>query len=414
MDQTVARAAGEQAAPASPAELRPRIAGLRKEKEWARIADLLPLLPAEWGAEWIEVADEIAFACTQAGRFADARALYERAFTLEPSHRLASGAAYVCYAALLAHKIRKPRLDEPEPWRQAFERWITQALRLKPGSIVDRYRLGVYHAQIQTRKDVAALRCFQEAIALYERLPGDRQGEQSRDFKPYVLSLYCAARSAYRLRRFEEARRWIFRCIRIDRGRNHQEPVFKLFLAAKILVELNQLADAERGLRLAIDAPHRGDRDFVYGLLAEIALRQGRAADAAQWIELHVAAHHRKPYLWRLLGDCEMARGRTERALKMYKSSLLKDHGGRHITLVRIGRIHEEAGRLGPARQAYEQAAEFRRRKFMSEDAPALEALARVCERQGDLEGARRALQRLARLPLFAPVAERELARLAG
>jgi tetratricopeptide (TPR) repeat protein len=416
MDEARGQSESQRTAPAAvePHELLDRIARWRKQKRWTEIADCARQLPPDWGHDWLEVAGEIGFACTQVGRFADAVALYGRCFEIEPSHRLASGLAYVHYAALLAHKIRKPRLDEPGPWRKGFERWIAEALRLKPASIVDRYRLGIYHAQIQTQKDVQALRAFQQAIALYERRPAAVQQERNRDFKAYVLSLYGAARSAFRLQHFDEARRWIYRCIRLDKQTNHQDPVFKLFLAAKILVELKQYDDAERALRLALEPRFVGDRDFVYGLLAEIALAQDRPADAAQWIELHVAAHHRKPYLWRLLGDAEVKRGRPDRALKLYKSSLLKDHGGRHLTLARIGRLHENSGRLGEAKQAYEQAADFRRRKFLSEDAAALEALARVCERCGDREGARRALQRLARLPMFAAQAQQELARLAG
>jgi Flp pilus assembly protein TadD len=81
---------------------------------------------------------------------------------------------------------------------------------------------------------------------------------------------------------------------------------------------------------------------------------------------------------------------------------------------VLVGRRHENAGRLGEARRAYEQAAEFRRRRYLSEDAEALQALAALCEREGDIEAARSAYARMARLPALAERAERELARLAG
>jgi tetratricopeptide (TPR) repeat protein len=163
-----------------------------------------------------------------------------------------------------------------------------------------------------------------------------------------------------------------------------------------------------------LEAPHQGDRNFVYALLADIALRQDRIDDAAGWIELHIRPHHRKPYEWRLLGDCEARRGHTERALTLYKSALLKDRGGRHKTLQRVGQLAEQTGDLGAARRAYEQAADFRRRHYLTEDADALEALARLCERQGDLDAARAAYTRMARLPMCAERAERELARLAG
>ncbi|MBI4517324.1 MAG: tetratricopeptide repeat protein [Deltaproteobacteria bacterium] len=398
----------------SAAELVASAAALKQRHDWDALAALAAELPPHWGAEWLRAADEVAFAEGQRGRFVAARDLLVRAFEREPSHRRASALAYVHYAALLAHNIRKPRLDEPEPWRKGFERWITEALRLRPDSIVDRYRLGVYYASILTQKDTLALRAFCEAIALFERLPAAARTPRHRLATPYVRALYGAARSAYRLGRLDQARRWIFRCIRFDHERHHQKPVFKLFLAAKVLVAQEQLADAERALRLAVDAPHDGDRDFVYALLAEIALRQNRIEDAAQWIVLNLPAHNRKPYIWRLLGDCEARGGRVDRALKLYKSALLKDRAGRHKTLLRVGRLAEQVGQLAEARRAYEQAAEFRRRRYLSEEVAALEALARVCEQQGDREAARAAFTRMARLPLHAERAEQELARLAG
>ncbi len=364
------------ACPADPARLRDEIHALRRDNRWDAIAAFVERVPAEFNRDWIDVADEVAFALGQRGRFADARSLLVRAFTLDPRHRFATALAYVHYAALLCHKIRRPRLDEPEPWRQGFSRWIAEALRLRPDSVVDRYRLGVFHASLQSARDVPALSRFREAIALFEARPADRRTPQDRDFKPYVKSLYGAARSAFRLGRLVEARTWAFRCIRADGERHHIEPTFKLFLAARILFAEGRRADAERGLRLALATRHPGPRDFVFGLLAEIALADGRPGDAAQWIELHVLPHHRKPYLWRLLGDCAAAAGDPRRALKLYKSALLKDHGGRHKTLLRIGRLHADAGRHAEARRAWEQANEFRRRRFLGDDPEAVAALA--------------------------------------
>lgn len=370
------------ARPADPARLLDEIHALRRDNRWDDIAAFATLVPADFGRDWIDAADEIAFALGQRSRYADARTLLVRAFTLDPRHRFATALAYLHYAALLAHKIRKPRLDEPEPWRQEFLRWIAEAIRLRPDSVVDRYRLGVFHASLQSAKDVPALARFREAIALFEARPAEHRGEQDRDFRNYVKSLYGAARSAFRLGRLDEAQTCIFRCIRADRERNHVEPTFKLFLAARILFAGGRLADAERGLRLALETRHTGPRDFVFGLLAEIALADGRPDDAAQWIELNVLPHHRKPYLWRLLGDCAAARGDASRALKLYKSALLKDHGGRHKTLLRIGRLHQAAGRTAEARRAFEQANEFRRRRFLGDDPEAVAALAALAAKE--------------------------------
>lgn len=404
----------DTAAPCSPAELRQHAADLKRRNDWPALAALATRLPAGWGREWLGLADEVAFALSQLHRCIEAREILLRAWELEPIHRTASSLAYVHYDALMQHKIRKPRLDDPEPYRKAFEHWVGEALRLRSDSLPDRYRLAVYHASILTQKDVVAVREFREVLRRFEMVPEAERTPAHRHFAKYVRALYGIARSQYRLGRHAEARRYVFRCIRLDREKHHVAPVFKFFLAAKVLVAQDQLADAERALRLATEAPHRGDRDFVYALLADIALRQDRVDDAAQWIELHVRPHHRKPYVWRLLGDCAARRKQHDRALKMYKSALLKDHGGRHVTLLHIGQVHETAGRVGEARRAYQEAAEFRRRKYLTEDADALEALARLCERDGDVAAARAAYTRMTRLPAKAKHAEEQLARLTG
>jgi len=212
----------------TPGDLARTAVELKQRAEWGPLAALATHLPPQWSPQWLPAADEIAFGLGHLAQHVQARDLVLRAYELEPTHRRASALAYLHYDALLRHKVRKPRLDEPEPWRKGFERWIAEALRLRPDSIVDRYRLGVYHASIQTQKDALALRAF------------------------------------------------------------------------------------------------------------------------------------------------------------------------------------------GDARRAYEQAADFRRRRYLTEDVDALEALARVCEQQGDLDAARGAFTRMARLPALAGRAEQELARLAG
>ncbi|GIW43282.1 MAG: hypothetical protein KatS3mg077_0564 [Candidatus Binatia bacterium] len=395
----------------------PTVEAVRKWKQqgnWEEIAKLHTQIERPVQAAQAELASEVGFALTQLGRLEEARDLYAELYDASPSHRTASGLAYVHYLALLQHKIRKPRLDDPESWRKGFERWIAEALRLEPNSIKDKYRLAVYHASILPQKDAVALRLFREVTQLFESLPEETRNDQHRHFKTYVMALYGAARSAYRLKRYEDARRFIYKCIRVDKDRNHQEPLFKFFLAGKILVAVGQHVDAERALRLALENTRNREHDFVYALLAEIALATNRPADAVAWIEQHIRPHHRKPYIWRLLADAELARGEKRRALKLYKSSLLKDHVGRHLTLFKMGQIYESIREFGQARHCYEQAADFRRRRYVTEYPEALEALAKLCEQQGDLDGARAAYQRMALLPTFAEHAQAELARLAG
>lgn len=390
------------------------VARWKSQGNWEEIAKLLPHLERPVQPTQAELCSEIGFALTQLGRLEEARSLYTELYEAAPSHRVASGLAYIHYLALLQHKIRKPRLDDPEPWRKGFERWIAEALRLEPSSIKDKYRLAVYHASILPQKDVVALRLFSEVIRQFEALPPEQRTEQHRHFKTYVMALYGAARSAFRLKRYDEARRFIYRCIRVDKERNHQQPLFKFFLAGKILFALAQYVDAERALRLALESAGPREHDFVYALLAEIALATNRPNDAVAWIDQNIRPHHRKPYIWRLLADAELARGDKRRALKLYKSSLLKDHVGRHLTLFKMGQIYESIREFGQAKHCYEQAADFRRRRYVTEYPEALEALAKLCEQQGDIEGARAAYKRMALLPTLAEHAQAELARLAG
>lgn len=387
---------------------------LRSKNAWEEIAALASSIPVDFDASWLAAVDHVAFALGQLARSDAAIALTERAFDLEPTHRRASALAYLYYDTLLRHKNRKPRLSDPEPYRKAFERWIAEALRLRPDSLVDHYRLGVYLAQVHSQKDVKALEAFRYVLRLWDRIPEAERTYRHPHFKVRVKALYAAARSAYRLGRLREAWSYACRCIRDDEGRDHIAPLYKFFLAAKILHQLGRHADAERGLRKALEVPHDGPRDFVHALLAEVALAQGRPDDAVHWIDLNIRPHHRKPYVWRLLGQAEAARGKADRALAHYRSALMKDHVGRHLTLLKIGTLHEQRGNLREARRAYEQAADFKRRRFHVEDPAALRALARVCEGLRDLDGARSALRRMAELPLCRAEATAELERLAG
>lgn len=395
-------------------EVAQHAAELFRNSRWEDLARLSSLLPADWPGEWLPVADNVSFALGQLGRHEEAIALLVRADGVEPTHRRASSLAYLYYDALLLHKSRKQKLSDPEHWRKHFEAWITEALRRQPDSVVDRYRLGVYYASVLSLKDIQASRWFHEAIAIFDRGNDEARSPRSRLYKPFVRSLYGAARSAYRLRRYPQAQALIFRCIRVDRETNHVEALYKYFLAAKVLVAVGRLDDAERGLRLALEVEYQRERDFVYALLAEISLQRGDSEAARRWIEAHIRPHARKSYIWRLLGHAEELRGKNSAALGCYKSALLKDHGGRHKTLVAIGRVQEANGDWKAARQSYLQATEFRRRRFLSDDPAALEALAALCERRSDVDGAREAYARMSKLPGLAERAEEALARLAG
>jgi Tfp pilus assembly protein PilF len=378
-----------------------RIRTAKKDNRWDAIAEVVSELSDGLPVEWLPIVDEVAFALGQLRRWGEAIALLECAYKLEPTHRRASSLAYLHYDALMNAR-EKPEKGKPErpprdreADRRGFERWIQEALRLRPNAVKDLYRLGVYESQIQTCRDKAALRAFQAAVAAYRALSPEERSAHHHWFKPYVKSLYCGARSAMRLGRAREAQKLIFDCIREDKATDHTDPLYKFFLAGRVCMELGQLDHAERAFRLALDAAGTLRRDFVFGGLALVALRQNRLDDAAGWIERHVPAHRRAPYLWRLLGDIRRAAGDREGARAAYQNALQHDRAGRHLTYNRLGDLEREAGRLREARAAYEKAAEFRQRRYLSEDREALHGLEAILETTGDSAALARVRDRL-------------------
>jgi hypothetical protein len=287
---------------------------------------------------------------------------------------------------------------DQEDKREAFRRWIGEALQRKPDSVKDLYRLGVYEAQIQSRHDVQASRIFRKAISTYRGLKQAARDKRHDLFKPYVRSLYGAARSAFRLQRFEEAKHWIFTCLREDEQTNHVAPLFKLFMAGKVCAALDMRADAERAFRLALDAEGPKRRSYVFSALAKLALRDDRPNDAAAWIEQNIKSHRRSAAEWRLLGDIERKLADDDAARSAYENALKKDFVGRHLTLVRLGNLHLEAKRPGKARRCFERANKFRKRKYLSQDLDALNGLLQVADIQGDVEKAAELKGRIADL----------------
>lgn len=513
-----------QSAPAAPtpSELVRKLAEYKGRNDWQAISHLGRKLPSDWGAEWLEAADEVAFSLGQLHQTDAAVALYERGFSLAPTHRRASALAYLFYDAMLNAKNNRggpalgeqrgggpsrgrtadarradprrrnvdrvrpgPRTESPqrpsqapdgrpgdgshlsevarpageeaaiqgapeparidpstmpsarsgtahpslaqrgnehdderpprddrgappaeaprardrEADRQAFLQWIEEALRLRPDAIKDLYRLGEFEAQIQSKRDKAALKCFLKAIEIWHGYNDAERQRMQYLHKPYLRSLYCGARSAYRLGLYPEARRLIFASIREDERTHHIEPVHKLFLAARVCAAQNQPDHAERAFRLALDAKGPPRRDFIHAALATLLHETDRGAEALSWLDAHIRPHQRSAYHWRLVGDIHRDAGRIEQAFAAYRNALQRDHHGRHLTLVRMGDLHRGAGQLGEARRQYEQAVAFRRRKYLSEDRDALQGLLAIAEAQRDTALGAQLRATLAKLP---------------
>jgi hypothetical protein len=110
----------------------------QKANDFESVAGLLDKLSRPITRESLALADTIAFALGHLRRTFEAASLLEECYTLEPTHRRASGMAYLFYDASLA--LNAPRAVCPKEYnrealRKQFRKWIGEALRLEPKSV---------------------------------------------------------------------------------------------------------------------------------------------------------------------------------------------------------------------------------------------------------------------------------------
>ena len=378
----------------SPTEALVRIEKLEQENDWESITSFTETIPRPLTPEWIRVADAVAFALGQLDETDRAAALEGAAFGLAPTRRRAGCLAYLYYDALLGRKSNRGKdTRDGEADRIAFRQWISEALRLEPGSIKDLYRLGVYEAQVEQRHDRAALRAFLSAIASWRDLPPNVRAHRGDLHKYFVKTLYAGARSALRLVELGWARQLIFECLRENEKRAHVAPLHALFLAGKVCFALARIDDAkttdhrvdwashaERAFRKALDADGPPRRDFIFTALANLALWRGLHDDAERWIEDHLPPHRRRPHEWRLTAEVRRAQGRPQEALLALQNSLKKDRLGRHLSLTTMGEIQLELGKAKEAERSFRKAQDFRRKKYLSDHRAALSGLVEALE----------------------------------
>jgi tetratricopeptide (TPR) repeat protein len=315
-------------------------------------------------------------------------------------HRTAAALAYVHYSASLdltsargrgagPKRAAEERETPRERHRRGFRKWIATALELGSGDIKDLYRLGIFEAQVESFHDKAALKAFLAAIERFQAM-SEAERERRHDYRKYYLrALYAAGRSALRLGQARLARKLAFECIRADPQHRFVEGVHKFTLAGKVCHATRELDAADRALRLALDAPGPRQRDYVYGLLAEVAETRGELDAAVAWIADRVPPGRRSSPLWRQLGDLERRRGQLDAAESAYQAALMRDRAGRHLTFQRLATLYRAREDLRGAERCFRQALEFRRKKYQSEDIQAVQGLAEVLELRGRKDEAR-------------------------
>jgi tetratricopeptide (TPR) repeat protein len=331
--------------------------------------------------------DAVCFALTQRKRLPEALALSRR-LQAQPSRMRAVSFAYVLYQVL---QSRRPVPGEArEALKREFLEVSSRILTDDPAHVTSLYRLATFYAEVEAARDRKALELYQRAIAVYEAMDPPLRQRRHAFFKPYVKALYGAARSALRLRQYALAERFIGRCLRVDAESNHVAPVFKLYLAASILLAAGQPARAEKGLRLALSADGPKDRAFVHDRLAAALAAQGDLAGAVAWLDRHVPVHRRPAWIWTHVGDLEHARGRRAEAKAAWEAALRLDKAARHLVLRRLGELALDAGRVAEARKRFADGLAWLRKRHQTGDARLLEGLLRCARAAGDADEAAR------------------------
>jgi len=364
------------------------IGQLQSRKLWAEVARMGEGLELTADRARMEVLDSVAFALSRLKRHADALDLMEPLHAAAPTRRRAGAVAYVCYDALLGGvQVRGRSTDQ---LRDTFLARVKEQMVGDPAPVVALYRRGTFHAKVEAARDREALEDYEAAIAAYEALDAATREPRHQLLKPYVKSLYGAARSALELRQPQRAKRHIARCLRVDERTNHVEPVFKLYVAAKACADAGDPARAERGLRLALQAGGPPDRTFVHHKLAEVRAAQGDAAGALDWLEKNVPPARRPPYVQVTVGDLLRSLGRIDDAIRAWESALFRDREMRHLTLCRLGEAHLERKELGKARHRFEEALRLRRKRDEVTDRRAAAGLLEVARAEGRTDEAAR------------------------
>ncbi|NLI83784.1 MAG: tetratricopeptide repeat protein [Deltaproteobacteria bacterium] len=375
---------------------------LRTENRWEDIVTLLH--PVEEKCPELDDACmasplryEVSFALDHLGRFDEAIALARACVESEPENfHYHAGLAYTAYNSLYAAKTRRVTLHPAE--RKArielAHRHFDKACTLRPGGVTSFYRRGMLFKQIQNKKD-KALPLFETAVRNWDALEAEEREKRHQERKNFVKSLYQLASCLLDAGKPLEALEKLQRCIEEDSASQYLRMVHKHFALAKTYFHLGRLEPALDALRCAAALADPEDDDYVFELMARVHLFSKDTHRAWEAVN-RVPPRKRRPYFRWTEADVLLARGETDRAVRILEEAAEKDRRGRHKALMRLVRIDFRRGNFEVCLKWARDARSFFWEQYQNTYAEALLWEAAALVRLKNLQEAARVAEELA------------------
>jgi tetratricopeptide (TPR) repeat protein len=203
-----------------------------------------------------------------------------------------------------------------------------------------------------------------------------------RNGKYYFKSIFYLGKCYHVLRDYGKARR-CFEKVLADDTRHYVEEVYVRYNLARTELESG---NSEAARKLAIEALQLQEKHpdaWLVDFLGRVYFSQQRYDQAIEQynraIKLRAQSYilFNRARAWYRKGD-------TARAIEDLNAALQRDRKGKHKTLLELGKIVLEQGKLEDARVYFERAIEFKRKIYDSDYAEAHLALAEYYRKTGD------------------------------
>lgn len=397
---------------------RSEIEELTREKRWQAILDLfypveekLPELVAQ--AMDLPVRDKLAFALGQLGRFDDAITQLTQCVQRDAdNYHTHNALAYTAYNSLFAAANREIFLAGAA--RQArielARRHFGEALRLRPDSVTNCYRLGMLWHKIE-HKPTQAMPLFARAVENWERLTTEQRQLRHQEHKNYIKALYQKAGLLLDVGDCRKAAETLKRCLTEDEQSDHVSRLHKYFALGKVEYHAGRFQEAKNALLFAEKCRDRAPIDYVYELLARVYLALDAPDKALAAIE-RVPETQRRPYFRWTEADVLCALNRYTQARSVLEDCIQRDRRSRHKGLLRLCRIAYLLGDYAGTAVHAAEADRFFREQWHNPCAEALFWQALGAFKSGKIGSARQLAEELRTFQPGYPKLERLLALL--